>query len=505
MLAPDQTLNNERYCIIDCIEQDSAGALYNVFDNTLKKNAVLKEIPVRLKKVVTVSQQEEIRLAFAREAKSLTELEHESLLCVYDYFSTIDGHYLVTESFELADLSAALEKNNKPFALSDVINWADQLLDALTYLHSHEPPILHRDIKPQNLKLTAENHIVLLDFGLSKNNTGETKITTYGSIVGYTPHYAPMEQIRGTGTDARSDIYSLSATLFQILTNTVPPDSLTRADVLLNDSPDPLKLICEINPEVSQAVSDVISRGMSVSQERRFTSASEMQKALRDAHALGKDLKTFPVQEIGQKSFGSSIGTSKFNTTLQPGEQSNSANRVGTESYPPRENTYSHTSHPPAAFEGERSNRIFAIVGGLSALFILAVGAAGYAWFTTGGEKNQTQSPSSMTSVSAANNAANTLTSTPAPVQEASIDSNATIENGIISLEANRQTAAPLNEKANGNFSDKRKSAPTVKQTSDKVSTPKPASQNNAGKLPKPAPQPSPKKTPKSQRTEILQ
>jgi hypothetical protein len=176
-----------------------------------------------------------------------------------------------------------------------------------------------------------------------------------------------------------------------------------------------------------------------------------------------------------------------------------------TESYPPRENTYSQISRPPAAPEKERSNRIFAIVGGLSALFIFVVGAAGYAWFATGGEKNQTQSASSMTSVSAANSAANTLTSTPAPVHEASIDSNTTIENGIISLGANRQTAAPLNEKANGNFSDKRKSALTVKQTSNKVSTPKPASQNNAGKLPKPAPQPSPKKTPKSQRTEILQ
>ena len=64
----------------------------------------------------------------------------------------------------------------KPFPLSWVLFWADQLLDALTYLHSHEPPIIHRDIKPQNLKLTDENHIILLDFGLSKNSVGETRI-----------------------------------------------------------------------------------------------------------------------------------------------------------------------------------------------------------------------------------------------------------------------------------------------------------------------------------------
>jgi serine/threonine protein kinase len=167
--------------------------------------------------------------------------------------------------------------------------WADQLLDALNYLHSHEPPIVHRDIKPQNLKLTDENHIVLLDFGLSKNSVGETRVTTAGSVVGYTPHYAPMEQIRGTGTDARSDIYSLATTLYQILTNTVPPDALTRADSLINGMPDPVTPISAINPEVSKAVSDVIIKGMSISQEQRYKNAREMQKNLRDAYARLQD------------------------------------------------------------------------------------------------------------------------------------------------------------------------------------------------------------------------
>jgi len=104
-------------------------------------------------------------------------------------------------------------------------------------------------------------------------------------VVGYTPHYAPMEQIRGTGTDARSDIYSLSATLYQILTGAVPPDALTRADNLINGMPDPIKPINELNLEVSKAVSDVILTGMSVSQEKRYKTAREMQKVLREAYA----------------------------------------------------------------------------------------------------------------------------------------------------------------------------------------------------------------------------
>ena len=99
-----------------------------------------------------------------------------------------------------------------------------------------------------------------------------------GSIVGYTPHFAPMEQIRGTGTNARSDIYSLSATLYQLMTNQVPPDALSRADVMLGSQRDPIKGPSEVNPAVSPAVSDVILKGLEVSQEKRFATAGEMQK-----------------------------------------------------------------------------------------------------------------------------------------------------------------------------------------------------------------------------------
>jgi hypothetical protein len=92
-----------------------------------------------------------------------------------------------------------------------------------------------------------------------------------------------MEQIRGTGTSARSDIYALSATLYQLLTNNVPADALTRADSLLNGLEDPVTPIYETNPEVSKSLSDIILKGMAVSQEQRYSTAREMQKALRDA------------------------------------------------------------------------------------------------------------------------------------------------------------------------------------------------------------------------------
>jgi serine/threonine protein kinase len=274
------TLIQNRYLVVHLIGKGGMGEVYLAVDQRLGSAVALKR--------TFFAGDEMLGNAFEREARTLARLRHPVLPKVSDHFTENQEQYLVMEHISGDDLSKRLELAQKSFPLSWVLFWADQLLDALSYLHSHEPPIIHRDIKPQNLKLTDENHIILLDFGLSKISTGQTHISatgSTGSVVGYTPHYAPMEQIRGVGTNARSDLYSLSATLYQLLTNVVPPDALTRADSMLNGGPDPLQPIHAINPEIPQLVSDVIMRGMEVSQDKRFSNAREMQKALRKAYS----------------------------------------------------------------------------------------------------------------------------------------------------------------------------------------------------------------------------
>ncbi len=274
------TLIQNRYLVVHLIGKGGMGEVYLAVDQRLGSAVALKR--------TFFSDDEQLGNAFEREARTLARLRHPVLPKVSDHFTEQGTQYLVMEHISGEDISKRLEANKKPFPLSWVLFWADHLLDSLTYLHTHEPPIVHRDIKPQNLKLTDENNIVLLDFGLSKSSGGETRISTSGSIVGYTPHYAPMEQIRGTGTDGRSDIYALSATLYQILTNIVPADALTRADAIINGMPDPIKPLNDVNPEVSEAVSEVIIRGMGISQDKRFNTARDMQKALRDAYSRTK-------------------------------------------------------------------------------------------------------------------------------------------------------------------------------------------------------------------------
>src|SRR6185503_12326803 len=276
-LAPNSLIQN-RYLIVHLIGKGGMGEVYLAVDQRLGSAVALKR--------TYFAGDEMLGNAFEREARTLARMRHPVLPKVSDHFGEGEEQYLVMEHIAGEDLAKRLEAAQKPFPVSWVMFWADQLLDALSYLHSHEPPIIHRDIKPQNLKLTDENHIILLDFGLSKTSTGQTHISnsgSTGSVVGYTPHYAPMEQIRGIGTNPRSDIYSLSATFYQRMTNVIPADALTRADAMLNGEDDPIEAPHKLNPEIPVGVSEVILKGMEVSQEKRFANAREMQKALRKA------------------------------------------------------------------------------------------------------------------------------------------------------------------------------------------------------------------------------
>jgi serine/threonine protein kinase len=200
---------------------------------------------------------------------------------VSDHFSEGEGQFLVMQFIPGDDLSEMMAQRRGPFPTDQVLTWADQLLDALDYLHTQEPQIVHRDIKPQNLKLTSRGQIILLDFGLAKGQAGEiSRVTTSASIFGYTPNYAPLEQIQGLGTDSRSDLYSLAATVYHLLTGTKPPDALTRAAALVNGQPDPLVTATDLNPAVAPEVSGVLQQAMAQNREQRFASASEMRKAL---------------------------------------------------------------------------------------------------------------------------------------------------------------------------------------------------------------------------------
>ncbi len=278
MLAPN-TLLQGRYLVMRLLGQGGMGAVYQATDRKFGNAVALKE---------TFYNDLQLRKAFSHEARLLNRLRHAALPVVTDYFAIGERQFLVMQYIPGKDLEQLLADRKAQgqgvFMSSQVLRWADQLLDALEYLHSQKPPIIHRDIKPQNLKLTPRGEVILLDFGLAKGIvTHQSQVSQ--SIRGYTPNYASLEQIRGTGTDSRSDIYSIGATMYHLLTGEMPQDALTRIAAILMSQPDPLKSISSMNPEVPAPIAQVIEKAMAPHPDQRYSSSAAMRQALRSVAA----------------------------------------------------------------------------------------------------------------------------------------------------------------------------------------------------------------------------
>jgi hypothetical protein len=191
------------------------------------------------------------------------------------------------------DLNSMLQRTQQPLPEESVLNWTDQVLDALIYLHNQRPqPIIHRDIKPANLRLNLQGRIKLVDFGLVKlfdASSPETKVELRG--LG-TPAYAPLEQFASSDqhTDTRSDIYALGATLYHLLTNLYPPDVHQR---ILD--PAVLAPPRQLNPHISANTEQVVLKAMAIHPDQRYQSVEEMRQAwIGKTRESGKAVAALP-------------------------------------------------------------------------------------------------------------------------------------------------------------------------------------------------------------------
>lgn len=271
MLSTDTILQN-RYLIIRPLGRGGMGAVYEALDQRLSRTVAIKE---------TLVETDDLRSAFEREGRLLANLRHPALPKVLDHFSEGAGLFLVMEFIPDDDLGVMLERG-RSFVAPEVLRWSDQLLDALEYLHTLDPPVLHRDIKPSNLKLISPRQIVLLDFGIAKGAAGQMTHTGSKSVLAYSPNYSPLEQIQGAGTDERSDLYSLGATLYHLMTGVKPPDALSRATATVNGLLDPLRPAHEVNNQVQVSTSAALMRAMALNIDNRPRTASEMRDDLHN-------------------------------------------------------------------------------------------------------------------------------------------------------------------------------------------------------------------------------
>jgi eukaryotic-like serine/threonine-protein kinase len=400
MLEPETILQG-RYLIMRRIGHGGMGAVYLAKDQRLGSLLALKE---------TFFTDERMLKAFEREARLLASLRHPALPRVSDHFAEGAGQFLVMEYIAGDDLEQMLMRRGYAFAPADVLAWADQLLDALDYLHTQQPPIIHRDIKPQNLKLTDRGQIILLDFGLAKGAaSGMTQATGSSSILGYTPGYAALEQIQGAGTDGRSDLYSLAATLYHLMSGATPAAALTRAMAVVNGERDPLELADGINPHIPAAVAAVLQRTLALKRDARPATASAMRQALREASAASSTagagdtstvLRSPPLANSTASGYAQTLGAPADPRLIERPETRNAA------LHPEATNVAARlATQPMLAPPARRARRSLLIAAAL--IFFVGIAVAG--WFIArSGERSRTaQSVAVLNGEPAAANPAN--------------------------------------------------------------------------------------------------
>jgi eukaryotic-like serine/threonine-protein kinase len=257
-------LINQRYRVLDILGQGGMGSIYRAMDENLGVQVALKE---------NLFTTEEFARQFRREAVILASLRHPNLPRVTDHFEIPgQGQYLVMDFIEGEDLRERLDRQGT-LSDSEAVVLGTSICDALSYLHTRQPQVVHRDIKPGNVKITPAGTIILVDFGLAKMIEGSQATTTGARAM--TPGYSPPEQYGTARTDHRSDIYSLGATLYVALTGVMPEEALARA---MNQSE--LTPVRKHNPRVARKLANVVEKAMELHPEDRYQTAEELKKAL---------------------------------------------------------------------------------------------------------------------------------------------------------------------------------------------------------------------------------
>lgn len=270
------TLFQGRYRIGRVVGYGGMGAVYEATDERLNARVALKQV---------LSDTLVLREAFEQEAKLLRGLNHNLLPRVFDYFTEGDTDFLVMDFIEGSSVADLITQRGQ-LPVAQVLGWAGTLLDVLVYLHSQRTPVIHRDIKPQNIKIRPDGVPVLLDFGIAKGSVGVTPpASSVQSVPAFSRPYAPIEQLLGQSTTAQSDLFSLGATLYHMLTARLPVAASQRQEAFNNGQTDPLVPVQQVNGRIPAPVSSLIQRMLALRANDRPATAAAVRQALGEAQS----------------------------------------------------------------------------------------------------------------------------------------------------------------------------------------------------------------------------
>ena len=272
LTLPVGTKVGDRYIVEGLLGKGGFGAVYLVRDQRVKGNLFA------LKEIVDSSKQERARFAF--ECEVLKRLDHPSLPRVYRVFQDDKNNraYMLMDYIQGPNLEILRQKQpDKRFPLARALEIMAPIMNAVAYLHDQKPPIIHRDIKPSNIIVPeAEDAAVLVDFGIAKEFDPDSTTT---AVRRCSPGYGAPEQY-SKGTNTQTDIYGLGATLYTLLTGTVPEDAFYRMTQLGSKHNDPLEPINQLVPGIPLHIWAAIQQAMSINSTDRFQTAGQFWQAL---------------------------------------------------------------------------------------------------------------------------------------------------------------------------------------------------------------------------------
>jgi serine/threonine protein kinase len=271
---PAESIVGERYQVDSLLGQGGFGAVYRVHDLRVRQNVFA------LKELIDADARERRRFTF--EGELLKRTDHPSLPRVYRAFDdpTQGRAYLLMDYIEGPNLEQLRRKHaEQRLPWREVLTLLSPIFEAVSYLHAQQPPIIHRDIKPSNIIApTSGERTVLVDFGIAKefDQDGTTTAIRHAS-----PGYGAPEQY-STGTETRTDIYGLGATLYTLLTGTVPVDAFFRLTQHLSKDSDPLPPVNQLIPEIPEHIAGAVARAMALEKSERFATCDAFWQALQE-------------------------------------------------------------------------------------------------------------------------------------------------------------------------------------------------------------------------------
>ncbi len=303
-----------RYRVIAKIGAGGMGAVYKVEHLAMGKLAAMKVLHPSL------TQDREVAQRFRREAEAVSKLSSPNTVQVFDFGESGGSSYLVMELVKGEDLGAILRRDG-PVPFVRLAPMLIQVCDALS--EAHEAGIVHRDLKPENLLVSrardGRDVVKVLDFGLAKLRDSEemNAVTARGSLIG-TPFYMSPEQIRGEELDARSDLYSLGALMYRVLTGVHPFTAPTPVAVLTQHLTDELVPPSKRKPElhIASRVEAIVMKSMAKRREERYASADELKAALAEAAASPSQKLSTVSQELRRASDRAERGEPSVSTPI---------------------------------------------------------------------------------------------------------------------------------------------------------------------------------------------